>query len=131
MSGYDHMVSVIMSKSRKYSFKESIIIIALQEVEQVIKNYCRVPQVPKALTFTWCNMALDLLIYEHEANLVSDQNQIDSADITDIKIGDTSVSVGSKSSNTQRSKILSSHKYNLDDIVLNYRNQLNQFRRLF
>ena len=35
--------------------------LAVGEVEQVIKNYCNIDEVPEALNYTWANMAVDLV----------------------------------------------------------------------
>lgn len=130
---YLELIQIIKNKRHKIVFVDSEIEACLKEVEQVIKNYCRIPEIPVALKYTWCNMSLDLLLYNHEVNTMPDDvlDAFDPSDVSTIKVGDTSISLGDKYRNNQRSRVLQSHNANLDDIVTNYRAQLNQFRRLW
>lgn len=130
---YQELAQIIKNKRHKMVFVDSEIEDCLKEVEQVIKNYCRIPEVPVALKYTWCNMSLDLLLYNHEVNTMPDDvlDAFDPSDVSTIKVGDTSISLGDKYRNNARSRTLQSHNANLDDIVTNYRAQLNQFRRLW
>lgn len=130
---YLELVRIIKQKQTKIEFSDSDILAALQEVEQVIKNYCLIPSVPEALKYTWCNMSIDLLLYNHEVNTTPDDvlNAFDPSDVSTIKVGDTSISLGDKYRSNARSRTLQSHQANLDAIVTNYKAQLNQFRRLW
>jgi hypothetical protein len=123
---YLELVKIIKQKQTKVAFTDDDILAALQEVEQVIKNYCSIPTVPDALRYTWCNMSIDLLLYNHEVNTTPNDvlEAFDPSDVSAIKLGDTSISLG-------RSRTLQSHQANLDAIVTNYKAQLNQFRRLW
>lgn len=125
--------TIIKRKRTKVVFSEDEIVQALQEVEQAIKNYCSIPEVPEALKYTWCNMSIDLLLYNHEVNTAPDDvlSAFDPSDVSTIKVGDTSLSLGDKYRNNQRSRILQSHNPDLDEIVMNYKAQLNQFRRIW
>ena len=130
---YLELVLIVKQKQKKATFTDSEILAALQEVEQVIKNYCLIPAIPDALRYTWCNMSIDLLLYNHEANTAPDDvlEAFDPSDVSTIKVGDTSISLGDKYRSNARSRTLQSHQANLDDIVTNYKAQLNQFRRLW
>lgn len=130
---YLELVKIIKQKQKKVTFTDDDILAGLKEVEQVIKNYCKIPAVPEALNYTWCNMSIDLLLYEHETNTTPDDvlEAFDPSDVSNVKIGDTSISLGDKYRNNVRSRTLQSHNSNLDDLVTNYRQQLNQFRRLW
>lgn len=130
---YLELVRIIKQKQTKVEFSDSDILAALQEVEQVIKNYCLIPSVPEALKYTWCNMSIDLLLYNYEVNTTPDDvlNAFDPSDVSTIKVGDTSISLGDKYRSNARSRTLQSHQASLDDIVTNYKAQLNQFRRLW
>ena len=90
---------------------------AIAETEQVILNYCNISKVPTALMFTHANMVVDLL--RHELALAKelggeskDLDDISLADVTSIKIGDTSINLGK------------------DTLVLNYQTQLQKFRKM-
>jgi hypothetical protein len=130
---YLELVKIIKQKQKKVTVTDDDILACLKEVEQAIKNYCHIPEVPVALNYTWCNMSVDLLLYQHEVNTTPNDvlEAFDPSDVSTIKVGDTSISLGDKYRNNARSRTLQSHNSNLDDIVLNYRAQLNNFRRLW
>lgn len=130
---YLELVKIVKQKQKKVTVTDDDILACLQEVEQAIKNYCHIPEVPVALKYTWCNMSVDLLLYQHEVNTTPNDvlEAFDPSDVSTIKVGDTSISLGDKYRNNARSRTLQSHNSNLDDIVLNYRAQLNNFRRLW
>ena len=130
---YLELVKIIKQKQKKVTVTDDDILACLKEVEQAIKNYCHIPEVPVALKYTWCNMSVDLLLYQHEVNTTPNDvlEAFDPSDVSTIKVGDTSISLGDKYRNNARSRTLQSHNSNLDDIVLNYRAQLNNFRRLW
>ena len=95
-------------------------------------NYCQIPRVPPQLHFVWANMSIDLILYLIEMNNTP-QDPLDGLDVSDlssVKIGDTSVFIGDKYRSNMRSRTLQSHNANLDEIVMNYTKQLNQFRRI-
>lgn len=102
--------------------------LAIGEVEQVIKNYCNIDKVPEALKYTWANMVVDLIKYNYESNNSGGEVAADAADVSSIKVGDTQIQLGGGSN--ARAKVLNSHRPDLDQIVMNYQSQLNQFRRM-
>ena len=109
---------------------------AFEEIDQVVKNYCQISVVPDALKFTVCNMMIDLLNYEYEVNrnpAETGLGDVDIADVTSFKEGDTSIQMGQSGSTitSMRKKAISSHKPMLDEITMNYTKQLNQFRRIW
>ena len=69
---YLELVGIIKQKQKKVTFTDDEILAALEEVEQVIKNYCSIPSVPDALRYTWCNMSIDLLLYNYDVNTTPD-----------------------------------------------------------
>ena len=111
---------------------DDAIMLAVQEVEQSILNYCQIPRVPTALNFVWANMSVDLLLFQIESNYTpaDPMDGLDVSDLSSVKVGDTSVYIGDKYRSNQRSRILQSHNANLDEIVMGYTKQLNQFRRI-
>jgi hypothetical protein len=103
--------------------------LAVAEVEQAIKNYCSISSVPDALHFTWANMAVDLLRYELASSEgPSEDEEIDVGSVSSIRMGDTTINLGS--ANSSYGRAINSHKANLDEIVMNYREQLHKFRRM-
>ena len=108
------------------------ILLHIEEVEQSILNYCDIPRVPPQLHYVWANMCVDLILYFIEMNNTPEDplDALDVSDLSSVKVGDTSVYIGDKYRSNQRSRILQSHNANLDEIVMNYTKQLNQFRRI-
>lgn len=104
--------------------------IALAEVDQSIKNYCHIDCIPKELLFVRANMVIDLVRY-NEANKPSEDGQVQAdtkvGPLTSIKAGDVQYNFGDGGSKSQTHN---SHIGNLDEIVMNYTSQLNEFRRL-
>ena len=104
--------------------------IALAEVDQSIKNYCHIDCIPKELLFTRANMVTDLVRY-YEANKPSQDGQVQAdtkvGPLTSIKAGDVQYNFADASN---KSNLHNSHVGNLDEIVMNYTAQLNEFRRL-
>lgn len=135
---YRDIVRIVKAKSKRVTDMErgglpdEEILLNVKEVEQSILNYCQVPRVPTQLNFVWANMTVDLALYLIESNNTPEDplDALDVSDLSSVKIGDTSVFVGDKYRSNQRSRILQSHNANLDEIVMNYTKQLNQFRRI-
>ena len=126
------ILEIVRNKIKDVTITELDIQIAVDEVEQVIKNYCSIDEVPEALKYTWANMAVDLARFHYESN-TSGGNALEgfeSSDISSVKIGDTQISLQGGSVSGERSKALKSHRPNLDEIVINNKAQLNKFRRL-
>lgn len=92
-----------------------------------------VKKLPQELLYILVNMCVDYLRYvnaqQNEDNPDAEL-EVDLNSISSVKIGDTSVDIGEGNSNSLSSKDLKSHYSNLDDIIFNYRAQLNMFRRL-
>ena len=126
----------IRTKLTSRELTDGQIDLAFEEIDQVVKNYCQISVVPDALKFTVCNMMIDLLNYEYEVNRNPSETgvgDVDIADVTSFKEGDTSIQMGQSGSTitSMRKKAISSHKPMLDEITMNYTKQLNQFRRIW
>ena len=121
---------IVRAKVKIEAITELDIQLAVDEVKEVIKNYCSIDDIPEALKYTWANMAVDLVRYQYESNNSSEDvlNDIDASDVSNIKIGDTQIAL--QGNNSERSKTLKSHRPNLDQIVMNNKEQLNKFRRM-
>lgn len=109
-------------------------LLAIEEMRQEILNYCRISQVPEALYFTQANMAADLLRYEQEANrrpdLDAGGDAVLAGKVSAISEGDTSVSFGNESAaESDRKHQLGERRTVLDAMILNYREQLQKFRK--
>lgn len=135
---YLEVVKIIKAKNKRITNRDKggltddEILLNVKEVEQSILNYCQIPRVPTQLHYVWANMSVDLILYLIEVNNtpVDPLDGLDVSDLSSVKIGDTSVFVGDKYRSNQRSRTLQSHNANLDELVMSYTKQLNQFRRI-
>lgn len=135
---YLEVMKIIKAKNKRITDMEhggmtdDQIMLNILEVEQSILNYCQIPGVPPQLNFVWANMAVDLILYNIEMNNTPKDplDGLDVSDLSSIKVGDTSVFIGDKYRSNLRSRILQTHNANLDEIIMGYTKQLNQFRRI-
>ena len=135
---YLEIVKIIKAKNKRITNMEKggltdeEILMDVKEVEQTILNYCQIPSVPTQLNYVWANMTVDLILYYIEMNNTPEDplDGLDVSDLSSIKVGDTSVYVGDKYRSSLRSRTLQSHNANLDELVMDYTKQLNQFRRI-
>lgn len=135
---YLEIVKIIKAKNKRITNMEKgrltddEILMNVKEVEQTILNYCQIPGVPPQLNYVWANMTVDLILYSIEMNNTPEDllDGLDVSDLSSIKVGDTSVYVGDKYRSSLRSRTLQSHNANLDELVMAYTKQLNQFRRI-
>lgn len=95
----------------------------IAEIERRIKHYCNITHLPDNLLYVWASMVVDAVRV--------DLPNVDEIDDTvggqesNINVGDTSVSGGGSGgglTNTGKSAI--------DQVVFNYRADLNHYRRL-
>lgn len=128
------ILEIIDAKLSNISIPSAEKLLAIEEVELVIKNYCNINNVPEELKFTWANMTIDLLRYQHESNLSTEASgnidDINIGDVSSLKIGDTSVNLGSGSISNAHNIAMRSHYPNLDEIIMNYKSQLQRFRKM-
>lgn len=93
----------------------------VDEIEQRILHYCNLTRVPPGLKWTWASMVIDALRIE--------QSSVEEIDATadrgaSVRVGDTSVTPSSAGGVTNTSKSV------IDQVVLNYRVDLNRYRKL-
>ena len=135
---YLEVVKIVKAKNKRITdmnkggLNDEEILLNVKEVEQSILNYCQIPRVPPQLHYVWANMSVDLILYFIEINNTPEDplDGLDVSDLSSVKVGDTSVYIGDKYRSNQRSRTLQSHTANLDEIVMAYTKQLNQFRRI-
>lgn len=116
---------------------ETLLNYNIDEIEQTIKNYCNLDYVPKELTYTFVNMVCDLNTYDSQVvqdNTPSEDGNedisISSSGVNSVRVGNTTISFGSGSDTSTRNRALRSHQANLDQLVLDYKAQLNKFRKM-
>ncbi len=121
---------IVSAKLNNEAITELDINMAIDEVGEEIKNYCNIDIIPDGLRYTWANMAIDLAKYQYEVNNPVDDilDALDATDVSTLKIGDTNIALGGN--NSERATALKSHKPNLDQILMNYKAQLNRYRRM-
>lgn len=94
---------------------------ALEETKRYILNYCHICSIPSEACFLWANMALDLMKGSYLPSQTEALDAIKPDEVSSISAGDMSLS---------RDSSLISHKIDLDSLLFNYREQLNEFRRV-
>ena len=110
---------IIKAKTSGIELKDVEIDLAMEEVETAFKNYCSRYDIPDQARFLVANLAVDLLKSQHGGG--SDGSDIPAGELGSITVDDVSLSFDASKR---------SHVVNLDDILLNYREQLNQFRKM-
>ena len=115
----DAVIELVKRKLRGIEMSEDDIKLAVEEVQQVILNFCNISTVPEALRFTWANMAVDIL----KSLNAEDTGGAVSGGPASISMGDTSLSFSTGSSTT-------GHVVDLDNLINNYAAQLKKFRRI-
>ncbi|AJA42658.1 head-tail connector (endogenous virus) [Clostridium phage phiCT9441A] len=93
--------------------KDFLLEFALEDVEQIVKNYCHIKEIPEALNNTVLKMAIDM--YRNE-NLGEEESSLGS--ISSITEGDTSISYRSSANEFK------------DSLLKDYKAQLNKYRKL-
>lgn len=104
--------------------------LAIEEVSRVIKNYCNILSIPDDLIFTHANMTVDLIRYQITKSGSSSGSTSGSisavGNISSVKLGDMNLSISSTGTGDSNA-----HTNMLDDLVLNYKTQLDQFREIW
>ena len=109
---------------------------AIEEVKMSILNYCNISSIPEELKFDWTNMVLDLLRW-WESQTSSGGSRSGSPSVVDEPMVVTSLREGSVSVSMKAVSELAGDPSSartiagvLDQIVLNYTDHLNRFRRM-
>ncbi len=124
----------IKLKRLKIEWEPQHIEVMLAEVDQAIKNYCHIDNIPKELDFVRAGLTVDCIRYE-EANVpVEGDTELDTSATS--KVGPLSylitgaVTYGFANNKTNKYDVSNSHVVDLDSTIRNYIQQLNAFRRL-
>ena len=94
----------------------------VRELGRRIRHYCNITDIPEDLSDVWASMVMDALRIEQPDVPGIAENVPDNMSV---KIGDTSTAPAGRSGKTT-----STNKSAIDDIVLNYKADLNHYRRL-
>ena len=115
----DKVKVLVGHKFRNNEVSDDLICLAIEEAEQVIKNYCNISEVPEQLNFTWANMACDIV----KSYNAEETGEPVNGGPASVSMGDTTVSVSNSQSGT-------GHVVDLDGLIQNYKEQLQKFRRI-
>lgn len=126
------ILEILNVKFKGTGIDETSKMLAIEEVTQAVKNYCNIEKIPEQLNFVIANMSIDLLRYQSSVASADtlDINNIGVTDISSLKIGDTSIQLGEGSPTNDKLIAKKSHVPNLDEIVMNNKEQLQKFRRM-
>lgn len=109
----------------------------VDEVVQAVKNYCMIPKIYWAMRYIVADICVDYVIYDQEmgkdADDINPDEAMDPSDLASVKIGDVTVGFGDKYRSNQRKTNLNAHDptNGVDGFVLDYKTQLNRFRRIW
>lgn len=93
----------------------------ISEIENRILHYCNADIIPDGLKFTWTAMVMDVLRVE-QSSVDEIANTTDQGET--VKLGDTAVAPAKSPGLTNTTKSV------IDEIVVNYRIDLNRYRKL-
>ncbi len=114
------IIDIIRAKTADLSVDEMDIKLAIEEVELAFKNYCNRGDVPSNARFVIANLAVDLLKSQHGSSS-SDGSDSPVGELSSISVGDVNLSFDASGR---------AHTVDLDSLLLNYREQLNHFRKM-
>lgn len=97
----------------------------IDEVEMSIKNYCNIDSVPEELKFVWVSMTMDYFRWLQASKPDPSSGNVSPTVLTSLREGDTSLGFS-----VDTSAIAHSSQNVLDQVVLNYQDQLNRFRKV-
>ncbi|WP_374713096.1 phage head-tail connector protein [Symbiobacterium terraclitae] len=122
MTVRDEVVKLVKARLRLTDDSlDTLIESYVDEIEQRILHYCNLTQVPAGLRWTWASMVIDALRIEQSSVEEIDETADRGASV---RVGDTSVSPSSAGGVTNTGKSV------IDQVVLNYRVDLNRYRKL-
>jgi len=125
-----------LTRLKKYDSAEhthDVLLGYVDEVTQTVENYCQIPHILFAMRFIVVNMCSDYVIYGDEVGKDIEEVDLnaDPADLSSVKVGDVTIGLGDKYRSNMRKTVLNAHTYDLDSVLLNYKDQLNRFRRIW
>lgn len=118
----DKVISLVKQRLRLSNDElDDLILSYVDEIGNRIMHYCNIRRIPNELNFTWSSMVIDALKIE-QTTIDEIADSID--DVQNIRIGDTSVSPAKSEG------VMSTSKRAINDVVLNYKTDLNRYRKL-
>lgn len=111
------LIEIVKGKLSEPKPSDAILADYIEEVEQSILNYCNISIVPDELRFVHANMVVDLVKGNQR-----DASEDGSFSVKSIKEGDATVQFGGVK--------IDSYEQAMKDLLFNYKEQLNRFRKL-
>lgn len=130
------ILEIIKFKLSKFNitYEDVHILMMLQEVDQAIKNYCHIEDIPEDLQFVRAGLTVDCIRYQESNKPATGDVQLDTSSTS--KVGPLTylisgaVTYGFANNRTNKFDVSNAHVADLDAITSNYINQLNAFRRV-
>lgn len=130
------ILEIIKFKLSKFNitYEDTHILMMLEEVDQAIKNYCHIEDIPEDLQFVRAGLTVDCIRYQESNTPTTGDVQLDTSSTS--KVGPLTylisgaVTYGFANNKTNKLDIANAHVADLDAIVSNYVKQLNAFRRV-
>jgi len=111
-------LDIVRARTASLTLTNDEIKLAIEEVGIAFQNYCNRSDIPDAARFVIANLAVDLLKSMHSGD---DGSETPAGEIGSISVDDVNLSFDANRR---------AHTINLDDLLLNYREQMNHFRKM-
>lgn len=140
----ERVIQSILTKLQWFGLElaADVLYMVVDEVAQAICNYCNIPYVPTGLSGVWANMCFDYIRWGEaaktgspssgEGEVTADYNKtLGQVFLSSIKEGNTTVGF-SADSNSSWSIAANAHSPEeaLQQVVMNYVDQLNRYRKV-
>lgn len=116
------IASIVEAKTADLDISAASKALAIEEAVLCFKNYCNRDDVPSKANFLIANLAADLLRGQYKTSSAAAASaDVNPAELASISVDDVSLSFDASKR---------AHVITLDDVVLNYKTQLNSFRKI-
>ena len=109
------VTDIVLAKLKGECFRDTAVMIAIEEAAELIKNYCHIEEIPEGLKYTWANMAVGMIQVTTDSVGTSGGGPLSS-----LTMGDTSYSFATDRKTTSDAAM---------EFVNEFQPQLNRFRR--
>lgn len=127
------ILSIVQIKiGNQVSIAESYLLSLIDEIEQEIKNYCNIKQIPKELKYVWANMVADYALRFSPDAIAAAKSSDDNAgeSINSISLAGISVSLGSSNNTSIINDANKRTTIGIVEFMKEYKNKLQPFRRV-
>ena len=116
------------------TWEDKYIQLMVDEVDQAIKNYCHIDNIPNELEYVRVGLCVDCIRYQDSNVPVKGDVELDTSKVS--RVGPLTylisgaVTYGFGNNKTNKYDVSNAHIADLDSIMYNYIQQLNGFRRV-